>query len=93
MGACVVSSTDKNFDYPSNSPVVDSDFSASTPWQAWFSRVHSIVVTGQQSGVTAKRPTTQLWIGRQYFDTTLNKPVYVSAVKPVVWRDGAGTIV
>ena len=86
--------TRQGFDYPSNTPVVDPGTgAASTPWQAWFSRIHSIVVTGQQSGTTANRPTIQLWVGRQYYDTTLNKPVYVSAVKPVVWRDAAGTIV
>jgi hypothetical protein len=88
-----VSASGNNFDYPSNSPVVDADLTSSTAWQAWFSRIHSIVVTGQQSGSTAKRPTTQVWIGRQFYDTTLNKPVYVSAVKPVVWRDAAGAIV
>ena len=83
----------ENFDYPSNSPVVDADLTSSPAWQAWFSRIHSIAVTGQQSGTTANRPTSQVWIGRQYYDTTLNKPVYVSAVKPVVWRDAAGTVV
>ena len=82
-----------SFDYPSNSPVVDSDLTASAAWQAWFSRIHSIVVTGQQSGTTANRPTSQVWIGRQYWDSTLNKPVYVASVKPIVWRDAAGTIV
>ncbi len=86
--------TPAGFDYPSNTPVVDlKDGMATKPWQAVFSRWHSIVVTGQQSGATAKRPTDQLWIGRQYYDTTLNKPVYVSSVRPVVWMDSAGTVV
>jgi hypothetical protein len=83
----------QNFDYPSNTPVVETTGEATAPWQAWFSRIHGIVVTGQQAGPTASRPTAQVWIGRQYYDTTLNKPVFVSAVKPIVWRDAAGTIV
>ena len=83
-----------NFDYPSNTSVVDpKDGSATTPWQAWFSRIHSIVVTGQQSGPTSARPTSQVWIGRQFYDTTINKPVFVSAVKPIVWRDATGAVV
>lgn len=85
--------TRQGFDYPSNTPVVETSGNATAPWQAWFSRVHSIIVTGQQSGTTANRPTTQVWIGRQYYDTTLNKPVYVSSVKPIVWRDAMGNIV
>jgi hypothetical protein len=82
-----------SFDYPSNTPIVDPKNGVATnPWQMWFSRVNSIIATGQQSGTTAQRPTTQVWIGRQFYDTTLNKPVYVSAVNPVVWRDAASTI-
>jgi hypothetical protein len=81
-----------SFDYPSNSQVVDPSLMASKEWQAVFSRWHSIIVTGQESGATADRPDKQLWVGRFYYDTTLNKPVWVSAVKPAVWRDAAGTI-
>ena len=82
------------FDLPSNSPVVSLiDGVASNAWQYWFSRVNAIIVTNQQSGPTADRPTSQVWIGRQFYDTTLNKPVFVSAVNPIVWRDAAGAIV
>ena len=75
------------FDYPSNSQMVTS------PWNQVFSRWQAIIATGQQSGTTANRPATGLWIGRQFFDTTLGKPVYVLSVKPAVWVDGAGTVV
>lgn len=82
-----------SFDYPSNTPVVDSDGTAMPPWQMWFSRVNTIVATGQQSGPTSARPTTQVWIGRQFYDTTISKPVFVSSVKPIVWRDATGAVV
>jgi hypothetical protein len=82
-----------NWDYPSNSTLADSDGDVTTPWQYWFSRINSVAQTLQQSGPTADRPTAQVWVGRQYYDTTLNKPVYVSSVRPIVWRDAAGTIV
>lgn len=81
-----------SFDIP-DPQLVDGAGKATAPWQSWLSRVHSIVITGQQSGPTADRPTSQVWIGRQFFDTTLNKPVFVAAVKPIVWRDAAGTVV
>ena len=59
----------------------------------WVTRIHVICTSNRQSGVTADRPTSLLWIGRRYYDTTLNKPVFVSAVKPTVWRDAAGAVV
>lgn len=47
-----------------------------------------------ESGTTAQRPTTKLWLGRPFYDTTLSKPVFVNAVTPsVVWKDAAGTTV
>lgn len=82
-----------SYDYPSNSPVVDGRQMVTTPWNQVFSRWQSILSAIQQSGTTANRPTAGLWIGRQYFDTTLNKPVYLKSLRPSVWVDGAGTVV
>lgn len=82
-----------SFDYPAATPLVGDDKKPTMPWEAVFSRWHAIILTGQDAGTTAKRPTTNLWIGRQFYDQTLNKPVYVSSVRPTVWRDAAGTIV
>lgn len=83
-----------SFDYPSNTPVVDpKDGTATSPWQSVFSRWHSIIVTGQESGTTAQRPIKQVWVGRQYFDTNLGVPVYIKSVKPLVWVNSAGVVV
>jgi hypothetical protein len=81
------------FDYPADTTLVDENKKPMMPWSATFSRWHSLILTIQDSGTTADRPTSNLFIGRQYFDTTLNKPVFLSAVKPTVWRDAAGTVV
>lgn len=81
-----------SFDIPFGR-VVDEDGNADPTWDQWFNRVQSIVGAAQQSGVTANRPTSGLWIGRFFYDTTLNKPVYVSAVRPTVWRDASGAVV
>jgi len=82
-----------NFDYPADTPVTDDRGILSVPWGQVFTRWQAAIGSIVQSGTTANRPTSILWIGRSYYDTTLNKPVYVSAVKPTVWRDAAGTIV
>lgn len=81
------------FELPSNTSVIDSDGATNRQWLQWFDRAHSIVFSQQQSGPTASRPQSRLWIGRQYFDTTLGKPVYVFGVNPAVWVDGSGTVV
>ena len=81
------------FDTPSNSPIVDGAQMVTSPWQQLFSRWQALILAIPQSGATASRPTSGLWIGRQFFDTTLGKPVYVKSVKPTVWVDGAGTVV
>ena len=80
----------KGFDFPSNSVVVDDKQMMTTPWGAWFQRIHDIATSAQQSGITADRPVSLLWIGRRFFDTTVGKPVYLKSIKPSVWVDGAG---
>ena len=81
-----------SFELPA-APLVEKDGTANQSWLVWFTRIHSICLSVQQSGVTADRPTAMLWKGRRYFDETLNKPVYLSAVRPDVWRDAMGDIV
>lgn len=45
-------------------------------------------------GTTAQRPTDNLWIGRIFYDTTLNKPIWVNAITPsIVWKDSTGITV
>lgn len=84
---------DRNsFDYP-NGVLIDGNGNIMPVWDQWFTRIQAICATGQQSGTTANRPTSNLWIGRQFYDTTLNLPVYVSAVRPTVWRNAAGGVV
>lgn len=62
-------------------------------WMTWFNQVYTLVFSIQQSGNTASRPTTNLWIGRRYFDTTLGKPVWIKSVGPPVWVDATGAVV
>ena len=73
--------------------LVDDEGNITPTWDQWTNRIQSIASAAQQSGTTAQRPTSGLWIGRQFWDSTLSKPVYVSAVRPTVWRDATGAIV
>lgn len=83
-----------NYDFPSDTPVVDESGHLTVPWAQFIQRTHNNAKTLQQSGVTADRPTSVLWIGRFYFDTTINKPIWIKQVKPaVVWIDAAGGVV
>ena len=63
------------------------------PDVGWFAQAFLILFAVQQSGTTANRPTSRLWIGRTYFDTTLNLPIWVQTISPVVWQDAAGNTV
>lgn len=82
-----------SFDFPSNGIVLDDTGKLSPPWMKWATLVNLIARACQESGTTANRPIKGLWIGRQFYDLTLNQPVYVSAVNPPVWRDASGAIV
>lgn len=79
-----------SFELPSNDPVVGDDKKSFRTWMQWFSRVHDIVLSLQQSGPTSDRPKKVLWVGRRYFDTTLGKPVWFKSARPDVWVDAAG---
>lgn len=60
------------------------------PWAGWFTIVHNIVQALSTSGTTAQRPTTGLWVGRRYFDTTLGIPIWVQSLGPTVWVNATG---
>lgn len=56
-----------------------------TGWGTFFSNVFRLLFAFQQSGTSAQKPTTQLWLGRPYWDTSLNTMLRLSSVSPVIW--------
>jgi hypothetical protein len=62
----------------------------SRPWSAWFDGVFLAVFALYQSGTTAQRPTTRLWIGRPYFDTTVGHIIHYDGTQ---WVDATGAAV
>jgi len=81
------------FDLPTAADLTQQGGTTTMPWMQWFQRIQNVAQAVYGSGTTANRPTVGLWIGRSFFDTTLNKPVWVSAVKPAVWRDATAAVV
>ena len=55
----------------------------SAVWQSWITRVQSVLNALTASGISAGRPTQNLYVGQPYFDTTLNQ---------IVWWDGSAWI-
>jgi hypothetical protein len=59
-------------------------------WIRFFNQIRLIVVSIQNSGTTAQRPTANLWPGMFYFDTTLGRPIWIKA-DGATWIDATGT--
>ena len=75
---------------PIREAVQDADGNLSRAWVAWFDQVQRILFPAQQSGTTANRPTTNLWVGRFYMDTSLNRPIWYTGSN---WIRADGTVV
>lgn len=76
---------------PFASTVIDAEGHLTRPWTVWFTNLW--VQTNSVSGPTADRPTKDLFVGKQYYDTTLNKPIWLRSVRPTVWKDATGATV
>ena len=76
---------------PFNSPLIGEDGKPTKSGSEWLNLIWLAANSVTESGTTAQRPTTNLWIGRVYMDTTLGMPIWVSAVTPsIVWVDATG---
>jgi hypothetical protein len=87
------------FDIPSPQQDVNEDGFFAREWQTFLTRLRNVSVSRSQYGTTAQRPNTAslggtLEIGLTFFDTTLNRPIWISQATPtIVWRDATGAIV
>lgn len=75
---------------PPNGPVDENGSAVTRGWANFFSSAAGILLALTLSGTTARRPTSTLWVGRPYFDTTLGKPIWLKSIGPVVWVDATG---
>ena len=73
-------------------PLLDKMGNFLLTWMTWVSTAQSILQATSSSGPTASRPSSGLYVGQFWFDTSLGVPVWVKTVSPaIVWVNGAGT--
>lgn len=77
-------------DFIGNPPLRQDINSPRSKWPEWFTQVYTICFSVQHNGTTAQRPTTGLWIGRPYFDTTLGYKIWYDGTN---WVDATGSTV
>lgn len=56
-------------------------------WRNFFAAVFRLLTALTLSGTTAQRPTSFLWIGRPYWDSTLTIPIWWDGAQ---WVDATG---
>lgn len=63
------------------------------PDKRWFdATVATVNEAFAGATTTAQRPPNPV-IGQHTFDTTIGRPIWCKSLNPVVWVDGAGTVV
>lgn len=83
-----------DFELPDDKRIVDETGAIELPWLQLFSRWQRIIFATSEAGSTLSRPTKGLWIGRQFYDSTLGQPIWVAQVRPaIVWKDASGAVV
>lgn len=60
---------------PPNSPINDGGYTA-REWAQFFNMLAIVAADASRSGTTDQRPTTNLYAGKFFFDTTINKPIW-----------------
>lgn len=75
---------------PSQANFSDDNGKPNSPWIEFLSEVFKSIRALQNSGTTAERPTKGLYVGRPYFDTTLNRPIWYNGT---AWQSADGVIV
>jgi hypothetical protein len=82
---------------PTDPVIVDTKQRLTPVYQAFFSSVHDWLGAVGQSGPTSQRPVSTaqnpVYIGQEYFDTTLGFPVWLKQLNPMVWVNAAGAMV
>ena len=82
------------FDYTMQAGAI-SDLHLKQDWAQFFNSLGNVAIGSTRSGSTSVRPTSTMprWIGMPYFDTTLNREIFLQSVNPDVWFDAVSTAV
>lgn len=76
---------------PTTKKLTDKE-SVTESYRGWFQSIQTWLGPQFQTGATTARPTTGLYQGLMYFDTTLGYPVFLKTIgSPNVWVNASGT--
>lgn len=73
-------------------PLFNKSGKIAVAWSNWFMQAFRLLFDIQNSGTTAQRPSTNLYPGKPYFDTSLGalgKPIFVNKTS-TGWVDAQG---
>ena len=73
--------------------LIDRNQNLTSEWSTWITVLWAVTDSIDGAGTTANRPIANLFVGRQYFDTTLGKPIWLKSIRPNVWVDATGAAV
>jgi hypothetical protein len=71
-------------------PLVEEGRTAKLTMRTWMSRISAIITGLVGSGASTGRPTSDLWIGRPFFNTTTGQTEWWNGITWVTYT-GAGT--
>lgn len=77
---------------PFQSIIADSTSKVFGVWQQWFDRAQSVLNAVTSSGRTQDRPTGNLYVGQQFFDTDLNQEVFWNGTTWTTSGNGSVTV-
>ena len=77
---------------PFQSIIADSTSKVFGVWQQWFDRAQSVLNAVTSSGRTIDRPTGNLYVGQQFFDTDLNQEVFWNGTTWTTSGNGSTTV-
>lgn len=78
---------------PSDASITRNHDLLASVWDAWFQSLYDTVRVLGNHGTTVQRPTANLYVGQDYFDSTLGYKVTIKSLNPTVWVNGAGSVV
>jgi hypothetical protein len=81
-------STNLGLNLPKGSDTFDYDVFLRQNFSTLDEKVGYLLSELALSGTTAARPTTNNYVGRRYWDTSLQKPVFWTGS---TWKDSTGT--
>jgi len=77
---------------PFQSIIADRTSKVFGVWQQWFDRTQAVLNAVTSSGRTIDRPTGNLYVGQQFFDTDLNQEVFWNGTTWTTSGNGSVTV-